>query len=470
MCNDRNVPVAALRSPDVRSVRVLFWPLAVALGLVSAIIARNNASGGFGGKSTLNGILELCTGWSLLAAGFVLLRGPVKRTGVLFVGAGCAWFVVEWNNPGSDSAVVFTIGLVGSALTPALVAHGVLAYPGGKLRSTFEQVAVGAAYVATGIGLGLGPAIVFEPALAGCAQCPSNLLVVHSSVSLYDDLNALGLYLGIAVVALISGLFVWRLTRPSLVSARREAVILFAGLAFLAFVVWDYGHSLARGSLGTDAFDARLWRAEAVALCALAAGVGWGWLRQRRSRAAVARLVLELGRTPRPGAVRDAIAAELGDPELELAYRRPHDGHYVDASGEPVSIESRPGRALTPIVSNGRPLAVLGHSETLLKDPALVNEVVATAHLAIENEQLEAEVQGTARRSTSFASQNRGGRRYGATQTRARSPRRGAAAPGRVALRPPNRALRATRGRGLRRCRSAERGQPRARARARRAA
>src|SRR4051812_32650875 len=45
-----------------------------------------------------------------------------------------------------------------------------------------------------------------------------------------------------------------------------------------------------------------------------------------------------------------------------------------------------------PIVSNGRQLAALGHAEALLRDLGLVGEVAAAARLAIENEQLEAEV------------------------------------------------------------------------------
>jgi signal transduction histidine kinase len=55
-------------------------------------------------------------------------------------------------------------------------------------------------------------------------------------------------------------------------------------------------------------------------------------------------------------------------------------------------MEVRPGWAVTPIVSDGRQLAALGHAEALLRDSALISEVVAAAALAIENEQLEAEV------------------------------------------------------------------------------
>jgi signal transduction histidine kinase len=391
VCDDRPVPAEAIRWPVAFSTRVLLWPLAATVGLWSVLIARNNPEGGFGGESALNGILELCAGWSMLAAGLVLLHGPAKRVGVLFAAAGCSWFVLDWNNPASSS-IVFTVGLVCSALTPALVAHAALAYPGGKLRSAFERTAVAATYLATGLILGLAPALVFEPALAGCSQCPPNLLAVRSSARLFENLNELGLYLGLATLTVVASSVAWRIAHSSVATLRRDGPVLVAALAFLLLVAWDYQHSFVRGSLGNDPFDTRLWRLEAVALCALAAGVAWGRFLQRRARSSVAQLVIELAHAPRPGGVRDAIADELGDPALELAYVRSRGSPYVDASGEPTVLEPRPGRVVTPVLSNGRQLAALGHDVALLRNPALVSEVVAAARLAIENEQLEAEV------------------------------------------------------------------------------
>jgi signal transduction histidine kinase len=149
---------------------------------------------------------------------------------------------------------------------------------------------------------------------------------------------------------------------------------------------------LARGILGNDSFDQRLWRYEAAALAAFALGVGLTLLRERQARASVARYVVELGQMPRPGAVRDALAEALGDPALELAYRRPETGAYVDAAGRPTEVDSGPGRAVTPIVRGETPIAVLVHDERLLDQFGLVEEVLTAARLAVENEQLQAEV------------------------------------------------------------------------------
>jgi hypothetical protein len=54
-----------------------------------------------------------------------------------------------------------------------------------------------------------------------------------------------------------------------------------------------------------------------------------GLLRTRLHRSAVADLVVELGSSPPPAQVRDAIARTLGDESLELAFWLPADERYV---------------------------------------------------------------------------------------------------------------------------------------------
>jgi signal transduction histidine kinase len=186
-------------------------------------------------------------------------------------------------------------------------------------------------------------------------------------------------------------LLLWRLAR-----SRRVASILLPilvpALAYLGLVTWDFQHSLARGILSNDAFDRSLWRYEAVALVALAAGVAWGLVRERRARAAVARLVVELGGAPEPGAVRAALAATLDDPGLELAYRRSGDASYVNAAGRRLELEPGPGRAVTPVLRDGEPVAALVHDERFVDQPGLLQEVLSGARVVVENERLQAEV------------------------------------------------------------------------------
>src|SRR5262249_58188493 len=115
--------------------------------------------------------------------------------------------------------------------------------------------------------------------------------------------------------------------------------------AYLALVAWDFQHSLARGILSNDSFDQRLWRYEAAALIAFALGVAWGLFRERQARQSVAHLLRELARSPTPGAVRTALRQALGDPSLELAYRRPESGRHADVSPGRGAPGSLPGPA-----------------------------------------------------------------------------------------------------------------------------
>jgi signal transduction histidine kinase len=117
--------------------------------------------------------------------------------------------------------------------------------------------------------------------------------------------------------------------------------------------------------------------------------VSWEWVRGRRTRSALARLVVELAASPPAGGLGAALAKTLGDPTLILLYPLP-DGRRVDAAGRPA--QPGQGQAVTPLVRGGRPVALLAHRPGLLDDPGLVEEIAATARLALDNERLQAQV------------------------------------------------------------------------------
>jgi signal transduction histidine kinase len=120
----------------------------------------------------------------------------------------------------------------------------------------------------------------------------------------------------------------------------------------------------------------------------LALGVGWEWVRGRRTRSALARLVVELAASPPPGGLGAVLADALGDASLKLLYPLA-DGRRVDAGGLPTGPGQ--GQTLTPLVRGGQPVALLAHRPGLLEDPGLVEQIAATARLALDNEQLQAQ-------------------------------------------------------------------------------
>jgi signal transduction histidine kinase len=361
--------------------------LGLAVGAFSLAVARDDPSYWFAGSSTTAAVALLAAGWTLIGCGLAFwLRRPSSRLGLLVAAAGFAWFLPEWNNPAVGSALAFTVGLCFYAACPPLVGHAVLAYPAGRIGSVGERAAVAAAYVGGVLVLGLIPVLFFDPRAQGCTQCPDNLLSVSSSGDLSTDLTRVGLYVGIAWALLLAALAVWRLVRAS---AWTRAVFV-AGAVYLGLVAAWFAASLDRGELSNGALQRRLWLGQAAALVVLAGGVAWSWVRVRKARSEVARLVVDLAHAPPPGGYRDVLARTLGDPNLLLAYPLETSDRLVDAQGRPVTLDERYEQ--TKLIREGRVAAVLAHAPRLLDDEQLVEELAAAARLGLENERLQAEL------------------------------------------------------------------------------
>src|SRR3954454_20394862 len=364
----------------------------VALGVASLGVAREDPAGSLAGDSIAASLALAVAGWALVITGAVEWgRRPSSRFGILLAAAGLAWFLAPLNNPGVGSGGAFTVGLVSYAACPPLVAHAALAYPGGRLTSALERFVLSVAYGTTVVLLGLAAALVFDPAAQGCSQCPANHLAATSDPGLLAALQRDGVWLGLAWAPALACIAAWRVARSSSAARLVTAPVLLAAVVYLGLVTADYAHSLGRGFLSNDEIEKRLWAGQAAALVALALGVVLAWVRGRRARDEVARLVVELGEAPAPGGLRDALARALADPDLELAYPL-GEARQVDAAGQAIELSRVEGRAVTPLVRGGRPVAVLGHRAALLDDPGLLEEVGTAARLALDHERLEAEL------------------------------------------------------------------------------
>jgi len=388
--------MSGMAPPAVRMDRVAWsalWAAAFGFGLVSLLVARSHSDESFAGTSRVAAVAELAAGWALIAVGLRLaLRRPANRSGYLLAAAGVSWFFVEWNNPGIGSPVAFTFGLVVWALAPPVVAHAVLAYPSGRPLPAPGRAALLAAYVGAGLVLGLLPALVFDPKRQACSQCPVNLLSVTSSQDAVRVLTAWGVRLGLVWPVALAVVAVWQFTRSSAAVRWMAAPVVLGGVVYLLLVWADFVHSLPRGQLGNDEFERALWLGQAIALCTIAFGVTWSWLRARRTRSALASIVVDLGHSPPPGGLREALASTLGDPALEVAYPLADPGRYIDADGVALNPAVRDGRTVTPLARGGTTVALLLHRPGLLDNPELVQEVAAAARIALENERLQAVV------------------------------------------------------------------------------
>jgi len=378
---------------SVRAGALALGVLGAGFGLLTLAEARSAPGGSFGGTSWVGAVAEVGAGWSLIAAGVAeSWRRPASRAGLLLVWAGIGWFFTDWNNPGLGSPAAFTFGLIASALAAPLVAHAALAYPAGRLDSRIDRYALVFAYAGAGLVLGLLPALFFGPARQGCNLCPANLALVRPEPGLAGGLLRAGLVLGLAWAVVLVMVGARRLGKASPPLRRMLWPVLAPASCYLVLVGADFAHSLPRGTLGNDPLDYRLWLSEAALLVLMALGVAWAWVRDRRARSAIVRLVMAIAKSPPPGGLRDVLAEMLGDPGLKLAYPVGEPARHVTADGQPASIEPGKGQVVTPLVRGGRTVAVLRHRVGLLDDPGLAREVAAAARLALENERLHAEV------------------------------------------------------------------------------
>ena len=370
-------------------------PAAVALGacafivvLVSAGIAHQRPGATAWGTSTPSELLGPIAGAAIIAAGSWLGWRRPGRSGVLLVLAGVAWSLGEWNNPGVGSSVVFTIGLASGSVVSALVAHAALAYPAGRLAAPRERVVITLAYTGA-LLVGFAVALYLDPRRIGCSLCPSNLLLIDGSARVASDVRHVGLWVGALWPIWFAVVAIWSVARSGVPSRRLRWIVVVSGLAFVAAAWLETLRDLRPGETVASTFDHRIWQLEAVAMLGMAIGVFRSALLDRSSRSAMARLVLDLGSVPPPGALREALARWLDDPDLDIVYRVGSD-RWVDAAGTEVDV-SVAGRRVTPIERRGEAVGLLVHRQGV-PDPLLVDGLSSAALLAFENERLHAEL------------------------------------------------------------------------------
>ena len=176
------------------------WPAGVALG---AVIGAYRAPRPRLRVRRYRGAIavELLAGYAVIGCGLDCLAARPGRQLRRTAGGGrVRWFLLEWNNPGVGSPLVFTIGLVLYAAAPPLIAHALLTYPAGPL-GRLERAVVGRRVRRLAAAPGAAAGARVRPGRAGLQPVSANLLLVHGSASLYRELNRAGIYVGLAWTA-----------------------------------------------------------------------------------------------------------------------------------------------------------------------------------------------------------------------------------------------------------------------------
>jgi signal transduction histidine kinase len=322
----------------------------------------------------LTAALGLLVGWSFLGTGlFAWWRRPENHTGMLMTAASFAWFATGVS--AANDELVHTFGLTVDGLFTAVVGHLLMAFPTGRLETRAQRAVIAGVYLT--VTVLQVPGLLFE-------DDPRNLLVVEPEQTLSDALDGVQFLVGLTLILVSAGMLVRRWSAAPAVRRRVLAPVMWTGgAAFFVFFL----------AAGFDAAGNPVPVLEHLTL-ALVATVPFGFLAGLLSTrlaegSAVASLVLRLGQTPEPDALRAALAEALGDPTLTLAYWLPESERFVDAEGLPVTLHDR---AWTEVELNGRRIGAIAHDPALSDEPQLVRTAGAAAALALENQRLSAEL------------------------------------------------------------------------------
>jgi signal transduction histidine kinase len=349
----------------------------------------------YAGVSTGAFAADLLAGIGLLIAASVALLDPATRRLGVFAGlSGAAWFAPDVEGWPTASPLVRSLGSAAVPLFVGALALLVIGAPRGRIRSRPLRIVTAVGLLVL-VALAAARTLVRDPLLDPYCwrDCVDHSFLVHADPSLARVLDRIWLAVTVALGLLVCSVALDRLVRGTPQARRALASILAPG-ALAAATAAIYALALLRRPFENPQsveFTA-LFFARAGAVAALAAGLLLALVGMRRQRAVVAELADALGEAPPPGRLRDSLAAAFGDPGLEVGYWLRERGRYVDAAGNEMeaATESKE-RAVTPIVRNGAPVAVVIHDAALL-GRSFEQELGSAARLAVENERLQVEV------------------------------------------------------------------------------
>jgi signal transduction histidine kinase len=394
MLRRATIATVALASNRAVSVtRLAAASVVVAAGIGALVVAEGPAKAtSYAGSSILAAVLIIAAGFALVGAGLAIsFTRPEQHVGDLAILAGFVWFAPVWIGWQGGSPLVRSLGMVAAGFTFPLLVHVVLAHPSGRIGSKPARALVAGAYIEAGIAA-FGLALVRDPYFdPGCwSNCTVNRFLLRSLPSLARAIQTADRWF-VAVAAVgLAAICAWRLITES--GQARRALSPVAGPAIL-FAGTVAAHPIALHWISPEdpasVVFASIFFAGSATVVLLAGGLALAAFRMRIQRRAVARTVASLGEAPAPGSLQSALAAALGDPALRIAYWLPGSERYVDASGKTVDEPAAaPGRAVTTLVRDDRPIAVVSHSAALAE---LEREIGPAVRLGLENERLQAE-------------------------------------------------------------------------------
>jgi signal transduction histidine kinase len=352
-------------------VEALVLVVAGALGLWMLIASAQADSLGIGMA------LAVLVGWAFVACGTFLWARRDSRIGQLMVAFGGLWLfgrsLLLVHQP-----IPFTAGMWITDLSAAAFALFLLSYPAGRIASTIDR-AIAVIFLFVSIPLEFVWLLFLE------LEGGLNVLAIAPNATAAQVIDAVQRgALALAAVLLIGSVALRWLRSSGPVRRQMTPVLVGAVAIVLASASWilqPLGITLPE--LNNLVLAAQF--ATPIAILAVL-------LRARIARP-LRDFVIELGQTPTPARLRDALAHALGDPSLQVAYWSPTRGRFEDSGGEPVDLPAAgAGQAVTLLEREGVREAAIVHDVVLLDDPGLMAAVAGALRLAVANDRLTAEV------------------------------------------------------------------------------
>ena len=338
-------------------------------------------------------VADLAAGLGLLAAGALAATQPrTRRLGVLALLAGLAWFGADWEGAESARPILRSLGAVVTPFALVFVFHMALAAPEGRVRGRAARVGITAAYVIVAC-VTVARAVLRDPLLdLDCwRNCTENTFLIHADPGIASALDRVLLWSAFAIGLGLIG-FAWRRLVRATGPGRRTMLPIIGPALLVGACEATYAVALLRTPLEDPdrAGFAAIFIARSLSYTLLALGLAWTVLGVSRTRARLTRLADELGEAPRPGMLRDTLAAALGDPGIDVLYPQRDSGQLIDADGHP-AVPPDADRAVATIARGERPVAFVLHDPALVDEPELRRALGSAARLAVENEALRAE-------------------------------------------------------------------------------
>ena len=338
-------------------------------------------------------VADIAAGLGLIVAGGLALMQPrSQRLGVLALLAGVAWFGADLEGWDDGPPLLRSLGAAARPFTLPLILHLALALPGGRLRSAAARTAVVAAYGIAAV-VTLGRALFREPLLdLYCwRNCRDSSFLLDADPGIASSLDDIWLWSALAFGVVLVGSSAHRLLGGS-GPARRVLLPVLAPAALVGATQAAYAVALLRTPLENpdSATFAAIFVAGSLSLALLALGLVWNVLRLPRTRARVARLASELGEAPPPGTLREALAAALGDPGIDVLYPRRDSSELIDADGRATGLPAS-RRSVARITRGDRTIALVLHDPVLVDEAELGRALGSATKLSVENEALRAE-------------------------------------------------------------------------------